>query len=734
MKRLLRAFRRDNRGSGIVTVLVTMFFIVSLGATMLFLSYTGLQIKASDRKSKENFYSADTAMQQVRTGVEQAVSETLKTAYTNMLQSYSADNEEYQDKVRSNSDSWGSLNAFMTSKFQEEFQADLLGWTNSAGDPLLMQSGADSDTYTYSPDVLRGFLTVPDGVTADLTGDGSVTVTYNKNDMPVSLTLHGITLAYTGGDGYETNITTNLLVTYPPFSYTPAAYSVANVSKFAMIAKKGLACSAVQNLTLRGDAYAGTVSADNGATLYHPDGTLVSGGDVKVDNLARFSNGAAPGDTTPAGTPSLWAKNLTVGNSAEVDLPGNVYVNNDLILAGEKAKALLSGRYYGFGYSVADASNSSSILVNGRNTALNLSGLTSLMLAGNSFIDASGANEGSGEYIMGQSLAARSDQLAYLVPASCLPDGISSNPCIVTSAIDSGLIGGIMNRVSTLYGSDPEEYPYLQDVDEVQPVYVHLNSTGNGTAAYLFFTFSSQARANRYFTAYYSQHSDEINKYLTKYLYEYQAATSILSGGYTYSGSVPGGSASGNGLAGPAAANALTGPATQYAAQYTNLCETLSENVSDGSVTNPYDHVVNSSNTGIGKLSDGTTEFKDHSGNLVAVIVKNAAEPYRIDVDTPDTLKIVITSGTAANPVDVTVDKAFSGLIVSDGTVTMNSSIDADSSGAALAALQAVDGNGDTLLSFTNLGSKTGGSTAGGAGGTSWDVGSLVDYSGWQKH
>lgn len=757
MKRLMRAFRRDNRGSGIVTVLVALLFLVALGATTLFLSYTGLQINASERKSKENFYSADAAMQQVRTGVGQAVDESLKTAYDALLKNYSVDNEEYQEKVRTGGDLWGSLNEFMKSKFQNEFQADLLGWKDSGGGPLFAEQGADSGVYAYSPAVLLGFLNyggarkeideahgiyrlTAASATVDLKcGDPSVTIAYDKDNIP-SLTLSGITLEYTAGSGYKTDITTGITIRYPLFSYSPAAYSVADVAQCAMIAKSGLACTSPKVLKLTGDAYAGAISIDNGAALYHPQGTLVSGGDVKVDNSSKFRDDAPPSDSPSTGTASLWAKRITVGDSAAVSLIGSAYVADDLTLAGKNAQAVLSGRYYGFGYSLTDASASSSILINGRDARLDLQGLTSLMLAGSSFIDAAGASVSlpsggetdAGKYIMGQSVAARSDQLAYLVPASCLPDGISSNPCIRTSAIDDSLLtGSVMSRVKTLEA----ENPCFQYVDGVQAVYVHLNSTGGSEmAAYLFFTFrqngsqSPQYRANQYFKDYYSRHSGDLNGYLTKYLSYYRAAAAVQSGGNTYAGSVTDGAASGSSLAGPSA-DPLSGPATQYMTQYANLCQTMSEGVSAGDAPSPYEYVVNAA--AIGRLPDGTTEFKDQSGKTVAVIVRNAAEAFKLSDALgkwPD-LKVVVATG------DVSADQEFSGLIVSGGTVAMSESIQASTD--VPAALQAVIGTGDadaagkTLLSFLNIGSKTEGGSGGGAG-TSWD--SLVGYSGWQKH
>jgi hypothetical protein len=78
------------------------------------------------------------------------------------------------------------------------------------------------------------------------------------------------------------------------------------------------------------------------------------------------------------------------------------------------------------------------------------------------------------------------------------------------------------------------------------------------------------------------------------------------------------------------------------------------------------------------------------------------------------------------------VEKAFNGLIISGGTVTMRASLACDE--GVSSALQAVDGEGETLLSYLNIGSNTGGSLIGGTGGSSWEVDDLVNYSEWRRH
>jgi hypothetical protein len=716
MKRLREAIRGNNRGSGIITVLVTLLFLSALGAALLFVSYTGYQIKLSERKSKENFYSADAAMSRIRSGLQQVVTESLASAYTNLLENYSDLSTAYEESQARGTPLADTLNQYLETKFKDEFENAFLQWKDADSNELFQK---EKGSYTYSPSVLLNLMAPEKGATkfvdkdkniyrvsaggdtADLRCDGGVVI--GSDDI----TLQGITVEYTGSNGYFTSITTDIAVKYPPFSYAPPAYAVSNLAGFAVIAKDALECS-THNVVLKGGAYAGMVSVDaHGASLTHEEGILVSAGDVTADNSGQFETSEHT---------ALWAKGITVGN-ASVELLGNTYVADDLTLSGKQASAELQGNYYGFGNSNSDALNSSSILVNGRETSLDLSGLKSLMLAGTSFIDASGANKGNGKYMMGQSVAARSDQIAYLVPEECLPEGLSSNPYLVTGKLSDEQINGVISKLQSLQSS----YSYYQYVDGVKDVYVHLNSTGGEMIAYLFLTFDSQEHANQYFKGYFSHHSDNINKYLGTYLDFYRSAPSVMGSGNTYTGTVTDGSVSDSGLENASSEDVLSAAAKQYQSQYKNLCSTLTTSLSS-SAANPYEYIVNTAK--VEELSDAVTKFTNDSGETVAVIVKGNCKIQ--DVADLDKLKIIIATG------DVTVEKAFNGLIISGGTVTMRASLACDE--GVSSALQAVDGEGETLLSYLNIGSNTGGSLIGGTGGSSWEVDDLVNYSEWRRH
>ncbi|NCC69852.1 MAG: hypothetical protein EOM14_16980, partial [Clostridia bacterium] len=118
---------KSNSGSGIITVLVTMLFITALGATLLFTSYTGYLIKVSERGGKDSFYSASTAMDEIKAGIQQAVTESLATAYTEVLSEYNA-LYNYTDDTA------------IQTEFSNIFINDLMSWPEDGGDTLFVSS------------------------------------------------------------------------------------------------------------------------------------------------------------------------------------------------------------------------------------------------------------------------------------------------------------------------------------------------------------------------------------------------------------------------------------------------------------------------------------------------------------------------------------------------------------------------------------------------------------------
>ncbi len=127
-------------------------------------------------------------------------------------------------------------------------------------------------------------------------------------------------------------------------------------------------------------------------------------------------------------------------SSEQVNLLGTTYLSDDLTIeSGNSSKVTVPGEYYGYGsptsarrslnqYLYNDANDrwsdtalSSAIVINGKNTTLDLSGVRKMMLAGRSYIGTSNVNSIGGknndnDIMMGESITVKGTQLAYLLP------------------------------------------------------------------------------------------------------------------------------------------------------------------------------------------------------------------------------------------------------------------------------------------------------------------------------
>ncbi|NCB51808.1 MAG: hypothetical protein EOM54_08010 [Clostridia bacterium] len=687
---------KSNSGSGIITVLVTMLFITALGATLLFTSYTGYLIKVSERGGKDSFYSASTAMDEIKAGIQQAVTESLATAYTEVLSEYNA-LYNYTDDTA------------IQTEFSNIFINDLMSWPEDGGDTLFVSSSE------YYVDKLSSFVsTPPTGATVSISGDGTVT------GDGTHLRLEGVSVTYTSPLGYESTVTTDIIILMPDFNATSATIISSELSSFAIIADESLSGTSGSPF-LTGNAYAGSISlAASGNTLSYMSGTLVCAGNTSVSGGALLQTGQSS---------EFWSGNITLGWSGSIMLNGRTFVADDLTFSGNSATAVLKGSYYGFGNGftvdvegnvIGPYSNlSSAIVINGKNSSLDIDELDRLVLAGVSFVNATGSSVTEGGSIRtGESVSVKSDQLAYLVDESCITISTGgtvtgTNPCIftgdsVTYSIDTAKVlwaGKTLSDYGVSYNSETGAY------NGITPVLKNL--TGDYKMAYFFINFSTQEAANAYFKDFFTAHPEKIAEYLSVYADLSDAASLMSSAGnilYTDSGDV----------LTLAVANGADGVEGRYT-QFTNRCQTL--NPSKGSAGDtPYSYFVDEDaiNAGIGSDAEFTLPDGDTSSPDGRIINGNYT------VASGETANVIIATG------DVIVSSDFSGLIIAGGNITINANVTYAPDSVEDTIYHALDIYGNLLSSYLRN-TVSGGEESTGII-SSWDLGLLVSYDNWLKN
>lgn len=684
---------RGNRGSSIVMVLVTMLFVSILGAALLYMSYTGFLIKATERQGKETFYDADAAMTEIRSGIQEVVTASIASAYNDMLTHYS-------DTVFTGDN--------MTEKFHQLFRTDVLAWRLSPDDADTALFPVLSGLNVCSADVLKEFLTHPENTVLS-----AGTIHYDSGSD--TMILRDISVSYTDPDNALTsNIISDIVIKMPDFYYLASEYSISGIPEFAVIAKTSLA-QVIGNsqLNIQGSAYAGGITLSGAlSSLEITGGTLICKNNVTVADRGPMDRSRL----TVTDDAALWANRIYLDSAGSLSLEGTAYVADDLALEGDGSAVVVSGNYFGFGQSTTDATKSSAVVINGRNTQLDFSLVSRLMLAGHSFVsDTTTAAAGaiSGQVLMGESVSVKSNQQAYLIPSEYM-ENVPLNP-MVLPATDS--IPTATLSTAALWTIDGVSKTLADYHITPKTVVLRRAGAGNQQVVYYFMQFASTTDANHYFKDYFTVNKDDITRYLAMY-----TDLSDLDGISQTSGYAVYQSDGEYKLRGYAARDSLTATSNQLTTMFAQLSRTLSTNPVSTTATDPYEYIVNGS-----KFSEEVPEgehlwFYDGS-DPVALAVNGT---YTIDGSTPDTLRLILASG------DVTVSQDFHGLIISGGTITMERSVYA-SEEDVVSAFSAT--NGDLKFSdFLNEGAGEDDSSGAGGSMGNWNLDGLVSFQNWLKH
>ena len=717
-RRQLPLLFQNCKGSAIVTVLVAVAFIAVLGALLLNMTYTGFLMKTTEQKSTQNFYDAETAMNEIRMGVQLAVSDSISAANTKVLEHYSADASETAGD-----------------EFQTYFKTALLAWkaADTDTDTLLYNSctGMKNDGTTYSCPCYSSAL-LEDFISDDTKSGAIVNVTSGFDDTEKrgelsvetgTYTLKDITVTYFK-DGYQTSVTSDIQITVPSFSYELSNLVLTTVQNYAIIAKTSLTQNSGGNLTAAGNIYAGKVDvslAGNSLTLGSAASDaykLITPGTVTVANGASMTVGSGS---------SVWAKDISVGLNGTLALSGETYLSDDLTLDGDNASASISGKYYGFGDSATDSSASSSISVNGHGTTLQLlSDLRTLMLAGYSFIGTSSAGSGNSDVLTGESVSVKSNQIAYLIPSACItdiPSGASyaeyltTNPAIFPSGVtvpSAAVLSACVDTASSLWSGGGSLNDYGASV---RLAYVPVTATGQ-TLVYFYMSFDTAQHASNYFKDYFSANTAKISQYMALYtdsLTKSSGTVNLVAGNATYYDT------DGASLVLPTSST-FSAAASRLSAMYANQCATLS--TSNAGTGTAYDNVVDTD--AVATLTDQRTLFYDSSGAVVSMISTASQENISSVLASYPSLKVLVCTG------DVQADKTFAGLIISGGNVQLKQSVTLDREGVSLALNGTTAAKDKTMLDYLKIGTGTGTGTSG--GNVSWDMSQLVIYQNWSKN
>lgn len=548
LKEKLNRMKNDDSGSAFVFVVIGVTALMIIGATVLSLATNYVVSVIVDQHTTDHFYETEGAVAEVRSGLEEICGKANEYAYMEMINNYNAtptsapSDETLSSTMGSMKEKYAvkyltgivsilsnpsidklsnAVNIFDNTSRWDGTNQETTQWGSFNMDPVIKKMVTRPETVgsTYGGNILHyGFLV--DAVTKEM-----------------SLIISGLKVDYTDESGYRTVVQTDIKIGVPDYGFEGNA-TFDELKKYIVICDDQLSVAnnslspGTKGVDFTGNVYAGGEMTDGAygtsidivsqaKNINFDSDTIITRGDLTVNDKAKVAIKNLNGE--------LWVRNILLPDSGaipsatagpvtsystELDLQTNAYVLDDLSIDNRNSYVNLGGKYYGYSYnennkdksaySVADVTSSkysSAILINGVNTTLKSDNLKKLILSGRTFVSRfdSGAAGPAGlaepDIMMGESLAVKSNQIAYLVPDQyILSNGQGHNP-LLRSEISGDDYMGAVNRVAL-------EQAMGDYLDPNQPVTANFNNTGG--YVFLYLNFKNQQKANEYFSAFYT--------------------------------------------------------------------------------------------------------------------------------------------------------------------------------------------------------------------------------------
>lgn len=543
----LKKNKANNKGMALITVIVAIGFIAALVSILLMTTTINFKMKNVNSKGKDTFYSAEQVLDEVNIGLQRIVSDCMSEAYLDIMNNYAS----YDSKTKTE---------MLTTMYYEKLweRLELADSHHAQYDVAILESFLKESTKWHDDSVFGenaegggygAIIAAYDSTTGKDTNAGRM-ITY-LNDGVV---LKDLRVYYKDEKGFVSVIQTDIRLAYPQFDFA-ASSELPNIPYYCMIADGGAVVSSTVKADLAGNVYANNLQF-TGPTTNDAKTKVVTGDDdlmiVKYNLELKNSelNLTTPSGVNPGKDTVLWANNIIL-ESSKANINGTIQLKNDLNIKGISSAVKLTGEYVGFGTG-ATPGTSSSIVVNGKETTIDLSKLTRITIGGRAYaatnkskydstIDTSLINTKNDDILMGESLAVKSNQLYYLVPACAI--GVdeetgrslyNKNPLTSTEYQQIKLLAKTSKNDTNhhyLEVSDEVDVPSLGTtlapyidyetnggLPKAEKIFVRTSS--GESLVYYYMAFDSEQTANTFFATYYSKNKDSVDRYMDFYLNE----------------------------------------------------------------------------------------------------------------------------------------------------------------------------------------------------------------------
>lgn len=556
MSKVNKRIKLNNNGSTLALTLVAIALISILASVILAASAGNIIMKKIDTNAKSTFYTAESIVDEIKTGVGRDSINSMATAYEKVLSNliitngsldYMMDNTAANDKLKE--------------LFMDDMTKKLVGdevTFSTITEKLDVDSGAALDKVkAYLSDYIN--KEDYDNEYAKIKKVDSITFIKDYNGLKNQIIINDVVVNYISEKNSETyfaDVTMDLHIEYPNMNVDfTATKRLKEFKEFALVADGDVILTATSSdITAKVNAgiYAGgniNIESGTSGTAEMIVGKYTdASGNEKVTNIVTRNNllisGSESSDAVPGKTAKLsasmaniWCTNIqsqkhetatkqdiTAGVEIIINADCKTFVKDDLNVNGRNSFITIGGEYYGYSYDGTATDNlhgaSSAIIIDGGGSVLNLgteaATLKKLVVGGHSYITY--GNSSIIDYMTGESLSFRGDQELYLIPAEYIGVGHTkefSNPMPKTAweslnteaAVEGSGIKAV--DVSTFFAANdgllaatPYEVRYVGDM------------------AYIYFNFANKDSAAKYITTILSNSEaapelrDKIDKYM----------------------------------------------------------------------------------------------------------------------------------------------------------------------------------------------------------------------------
>lgn len=509
VRKKMKRKQLNNAGSTIIVVLVMLSFMLILATVVTSATSLNLRMKRNEKQSTKTFYTSEDAVNEIYVSLGNISTECFAMAYQDEIASvvgstdagsYTVDNIECNKNLRLNyiHRVLNKLNV-IDEQFLEENKHKYTGFLSNAEVGVFARNEGSLECKNIVA-VLGSYieddhLDKDGNPTLKVKSIGSFSISSAVSTADDSLfayviRLHDCVVEYITESGYYSYITFDCQMGMPDRLVNITDSEVLKLDSFvqyALIGNEGIEISADDSLTLNGNAFGGPLKGilvNPGAALNVNGGnSLSTSGDINVKD----------GSFTTNSNVNLWCYNFKTSNDTAnkgnpaINLSGGTttFVRDDLQLDGDNSNVNIAGEFYGYGFekdnSTAVHRYSSSIIMNGNNSRLDLTNLNKLVVAGRAYVDFESMAGNAAPLATGQAVSLIGDQEIYLVPPAFMG---GSNP------VEKGQVVNVNITEDNFFG-----YKYLNAADGLYTIKTIDNKD------YYYFKFANEGDAADYVKA-----------------------------------------------------------------------------------------------------------------------------------------------------------------------------------------------------------------------------------------